>query len=163
MENYYKTLGVDRNSSIDEIKKAYYKQLKKYHPDVYNGDDAQEKTAYLNKIYSTLKSSSLRHQYDLSVFGDVEKENNKSNFDKNTNFKKNTNYDNNSNTNINTNSKSNTNYNKKVKKQTQKEHKSLNFRNNLLKFLKSENGKLIISIASILIVIALIIIIMLCV
>ena len=35
MENYYKTLGVDRNSSIDEIKKAYYKQLKKYHPDVY--------------------------------------------------------------------------------------------------------------------------------
>ena len=151
MENYYKTLGVDRNSSIDEIKKAYYKQLKKYHPDVYKGDDAQEKTAYLNKIYSTLKNNSLRQQYDLSVFGNAEKENNKSNLNNNIN------------SNNKTNSKDNEKLNKKVKKQTKKEHKSLKIRNNLLKFFKSDNGKLITSIVTILIAIVVLIVILLCV
>ena len=71
MQDYYTKLGVDRNANLDEIKKAYLKQLKKYHPDVYNGDPnyAQQKTAELNVIYETLKDKSKRDKYNIETFG----------------------------------------------------------------------------------------------
>ena len=80
MENYYKVLGVDKDASIEEIKKAYLSQLKKYHPDVYRGDEnfAQEKTAQLNIIYQTLKDEEKRKKYNVSVFGEEKVESVKS-------------------------------------------------------------------------------------
>lgn len=71
MENYYNILGVNRDASLIEIKKAYLDKLKKYHPDVYRGDEhfAQEKTAQLNVIYQTLKDEQKRKEYDILTFG----------------------------------------------------------------------------------------------
>ncbi len=76
MDNYYKILNVNKNADVSEIKKAYLKELKKYHPDVYKGDSsfAQNKTAQLNEIYSTLKDDNLRKEYDLKFFGEEDKE-----------------------------------------------------------------------------------------
>lgn len=72
MENYYNILGVDRHASLEEIKKAYVEKLKKYHPDIYKGDEnfAQEKTAELNVIYQTLKDEQKRKTYDINMFGE---------------------------------------------------------------------------------------------
>ena len=39
-KDYYKTLGVDKNASADEIKSAYRKLAKQYHPDLHPGDNA---------------------------------------------------------------------------------------------------------------------------
>ena len=71
MINYYKELGINKNADLQEIKSAYLKQLKKYHPDVYDGDEifAQEKTAILNECYNTLKDDKLRSEYDKKLFG----------------------------------------------------------------------------------------------
>ena len=72
MENYYNILGVDRHASLEEIKKAYVEKLKKYHPDIYEGDEnfAQDKTAELNVIYQTLKDEQKRKAYDVKMFGE---------------------------------------------------------------------------------------------
>lgn len=71
MINYYKELGVDKNASLQEIKQAYLQQLKKYHPDVFDGDEsfAQEKTSRLNECYNILKDKNLREEYDKKLFG----------------------------------------------------------------------------------------------
>lgn len=71
MINYYKELGVKKDASLQEIKSAYLKQLKKYHPDIYDGDEvfAQEKTAILNECYNTLKDEHLRAEYNTKLFG----------------------------------------------------------------------------------------------
>ncbi len=72
MENYYNILGVSKDASLEEIKKAYIEKLKTYHPDVYRGDEnfAQEKTAQLNVIYQTLKDEQKRKDYNIHVFGE---------------------------------------------------------------------------------------------
>ena len=69
MNNYYDFLGVNRNASKDEIKSAYIKALKKFHPDVYTGNEkfAQETTAKLNEIYEVLKDDEKRKEYDNSL------------------------------------------------------------------------------------------------
>lgn len=66
MENYYKTLGVSRHSSMDEIKKAYIKILKVYHPDVYQGDKqyAEEVTSNANIAYSFLSNPASKLRLD---------------------------------------------------------------------------------------------------
>ncbi|EGZ31436.1 J domain-containing protein [Malacoplasma iowae] len=46
-----------KNPTIDEIKNAYKKMAKKYHPDIYKEQDSNEKMAIINKAYETLKSS----------------------------------------------------------------------------------------------------------
>ena len=58
MINYYKELGVNRDASKQEIKLAYLSMLKKYHPDVFDGDQefAQDKTALINECYATHKN-----------------------------------------------------------------------------------------------------------
>ncbi|MDE2755723.1 MAG: DnaJ domain-containing protein, partial [Acidobacteriota bacterium] len=41
-QDFYKTLGVDRRASLDDIRKSYRKLARKYHPDVNPGDRAAE-------------------------------------------------------------------------------------------------------------------------
>jgi molecular chaperone DnaJ len=51
--NYYETLGVDKNASADEIKKAYRKAARKYHPDVNKEANAEAKMKEVNEAYDT--------------------------------------------------------------------------------------------------------------
>lgn len=63
-EDYYKTLDVDRKASADEIKRAYRKLARKYHPDVNKEDDAQAKFAKINEAYEVLSDPEKRSKYD---------------------------------------------------------------------------------------------------
>ena len=65
-QNYYDVLGVNKDASADEIKKAYRKMARKYHPDL-NKDDpktAEAKFKEVNEAYETLSDESKRAQYD---------------------------------------------------------------------------------------------------
>lgn len=61
-KDYYQTLGVEKNASKDELKKAFHKLAHKYHPDKNNGDDAKFKE--LNEAYQVLSDDKKRQQYD---------------------------------------------------------------------------------------------------
>ena len=61
-KNYYDVLGVDRNASQEDIKKAYRNLSKKYHPDKTGGDDSKFKE--INEAYDTLGDESKRREYD---------------------------------------------------------------------------------------------------
>ena len=64
-KDYYKILGVDRKASDDEIRKAYRKLAKKYHPD-YNPNDKQAEDRFkeINEAYEVLSDSKRRSYYD---------------------------------------------------------------------------------------------------
>lgn len=65
MKSYYDILGVDRNASQDEIKKAYRKLVKRYHPD-HNPDDkeAEERFKEISEAFEVLGDPEKRKQYD---------------------------------------------------------------------------------------------------
>ncbi|NSX83834.1 DnaJ domain-containing protein, partial [Wolbachia endosymbiont of Atemnus politus] len=64
-KDYYELLGVDRNASIDEIKKAYKKLALKYHPDSNRGNkEAEEKFKEIAAAYEVLSNSEKRAGYD---------------------------------------------------------------------------------------------------
>lgn len=62
MADYYETLGVSREASGEEIKKAYRKSAHKYHPDKAGGDEAKFKE--INEAYQALSDPAKRKQYD---------------------------------------------------------------------------------------------------
>jgi molecular chaperone DnaJ len=63
--DYYKTLGVSKNASQDDIKKAYRKLARKYHPDLNPGDKtAEQKFKELNDAYEVLNNPKKRTEYD---------------------------------------------------------------------------------------------------
>jgi len=61
-KDYYKTLGIDKNASKDEIKQAFRKLAHEYHPDKKGGNEAKFKE--VNEAYSTLSDDTKRAQYD---------------------------------------------------------------------------------------------------
>jgi curved DNA-binding protein len=63
-KDYYKVLGVARGAGEDEIKKAYRKLARKYHPDVSKEPNAKEKFQEVSEAYETLRDKDKRAAYD---------------------------------------------------------------------------------------------------
>ena len=63
-QDYYQILGVSRDADESDIKKAYRKLARRYHPDVNKDADAEEKFKQVNEAYEVLKDADKRQAYD---------------------------------------------------------------------------------------------------
>ncbi len=62
--DYYEVLGVARTASAEEIKRSYRRLVKRYHPDIYDGPDADVRIKEINEAYEVLGDSQKRAAYD---------------------------------------------------------------------------------------------------
>ena len=62
--DYYDILGISRNADQDEIKRAYRRQARKYHPDVNKDPGAEETFKEINKAYEVLSEPEMKARYD---------------------------------------------------------------------------------------------------
>lgn len=66
MKDYYKILGIQRSASSDEIKRAYYKLIKIYHPDLHGNDETYKSNFEdILEAYHTLGDLDNRLKYNL--------------------------------------------------------------------------------------------------
>jgi len=68
----YETLEINKDASANEIKRAYKKMARKYHPDLNKDKDAEDKFKEINAAYEILSDESKKEQYDMhgdSMFG----------------------------------------------------------------------------------------------
>lgn len=65
-KDYYKIMGVDKNASFDEIKQAYHRLARKYHPDISKEPLAESKFKEINEAYEVLKAPQKRAVYNAS-------------------------------------------------------------------------------------------------
>ncbi len=82
-KDYYDILGVDKNASKEEIKKAYRTLAKKYHPDLNKSKDAEQKFKEINEAFSVLGDDKKRAMYDKYGTADGESFSNNGNFNGN--------------------------------------------------------------------------------
>ena len=66
-KNYYDILGVDKKASADDIKKAYRKLARKYHPDISKEKDASARMAEINEANNVLSDVQKRGEYDAEL------------------------------------------------------------------------------------------------
>src|SRR6476661_920495 len=62
--DYYKTLGVDKKASAEDIKKSYRKLARKYHPDTNKDPGAEERFKQISEAYDVLGDEDKRKKYD---------------------------------------------------------------------------------------------------
>ncbi|MFT6407242.1 MAG: curved DNA-binding protein [Arenicella sp.] len=63
-KDYYKTLGIEREATADEIKRSYRKLARKYHPDVSKEDNAEAQFKQVSEAYEVLRDPEKRTAYD---------------------------------------------------------------------------------------------------
>ena len=66
-KNFYEILGVKKDATPEQIKKAYRKLARKYHPDISKEVDAEEKMQEINVAYDTLSNDEKKNQYDFEL------------------------------------------------------------------------------------------------
>lgn len=67
VNNHYQALGIPRDATLEEIKKAYRGLARKYHPDVSSENNAESTMQLINIAYDILSDSMKKHAYDLSL------------------------------------------------------------------------------------------------
>ena len=67
MDNYYSTLELDKNASIDEIRKSFRTLALKYHPDKNKDESAKEKFMRIVEAYEILSDANGKKNYDESI------------------------------------------------------------------------------------------------
>lgn len=69
MKNYYRIIGVAQSATEEEIKSAYRKLAKKYHPDTHPGDrECEKRFLEVGEAYSVLGDAEKRKKYDAEYF-----------------------------------------------------------------------------------------------
>lgn len=64
MQDYYIVLGVSKGANLDKIKRAYRTVVKRYHPDVTQGQESHNRFLEIREAYETLSDETKRRQYD---------------------------------------------------------------------------------------------------